>query len=200
MARDYKNFRANNYYHVYNRGNNKEPIFFDDQDYQNFLKRLVILLDLKESTLRISPLPRNSYTILAYCLMQNHFHFLIRQNSEIPIDRLIGKLCMSYVKYFNKKYKRVGHLFQDTFKAKLVNKEKYLTYLSAYIHNNPPNPLLYRFSSLSEYLQTDFLPIYRFCNTTIIMSYFDSNPQHYLKFLNETNKGNLRTKTPFVTL
>lgn len=161
-SRDYKVFRPGNCYHVYNRGNNKDPIFFDLQDYENFLKRLRILLnvskgvfdnfDKSKKRIRLTPFAQGSFSVLSYCLMTNHFHLLIEQNTEASITALIQRLTTSYVKYINKKYNRIGNLFQDHFKAKLVDSDSYLKYLSAYIHNNPGTPLAYSYSSLKDYL------------------------------------------------
>lgn len=75
--------------------------------------------------------------MIAYCLMKNHFHFLLRQNSNIPISTFMLRLSTSYAKYFNIKYGEVGSLFQDRFKAKLVETDEYLLHLSRYIHQNP---------------------------------------------------------------
>ncbi len=181
-ARDYKLFRAGEYYHVYNRGDNKENIFLDDQDYLNFLKRLKLALGIADiqTKLRIVPLPTDSFDILAYCLMPNHFHFLIKQNTNLAIGDLINKVCTSYVKYFNKRYERVGNLFQDIFKAKHIDNDEYITYLSAYIHNNPPNPLNYPYSSLPNYLRATRDPL---CNKDFILKYFNSDTKVYMNFL-----------------
>ena len=69
--------------------------------------------------------------------MPNHFHILIRQNTDLSLTKIISKICTSYSKYFNKKYDRVGALFQDQFKSEHVAKNEYLLWLSAYIHLNP---------------------------------------------------------------
>lgn len=195
-ARDYKSFRKDHYYHVYNRGNNKEDIFKDSYDYINFLKRFKIGLGIsevptrrpqrgslgstKKQKIRIVSLPENSFTILAYCLMPNHFHFLIRQNSDLGIDRLMAKICSSYAWYFNQRYDRVGNVFQDHFKAKLINSDRYLTYLSAYIHNNPPSPASYPFSSMQTYSESTSDDL---CDTSIILKYFGNNRDAYRKFV-----------------
>ena len=151
--RDYKFFRPNCYFHIFNRGVNKENIFREEIDYINFLKRLKLSLGLAQSSaLHINDLPQGSFSILSYCLMPNHFHFLIRQNTETGLDGLLSKLATSYSMYFNKKYERIGPLFQDTFKAKLIDSDSYLTYVSAYIHNNPTSPLGYAYSSLPDIL------------------------------------------------
>ncbi len=184
-SRDYKILRPNCYYHIYNRGNNKAEIFKDSQDYLNFLKRLKLVIFPKaklkfESRLRISPLPSNSFSLLSYCLMPNHFHLLIRQNSEVGLDRLIAKVCTSYAKYFNLKYGHIGNLFQDRFKAKLVDNDSYLIYLSAYIHNNAENPLEYDYSSLKDYLGKRSGNL---CDKTFLLNLFDNNPEKYKKFV-----------------
>jgi putative transposase len=112
--------------------------------------------------------------------MPNHFHFLIRQNIDVGLEKLISKTCTSYVSYFNKKYNHCGHVFQDAFKAKLVGNNSYLTYLSAYIHNNPPEPLSYLYSSLPTILgsQDEHL-----CDKSVILNYFGQRPKSYKKFV-----------------
>lgn len=180
-TRDYKLFRAGEYYHIYNRGDNREKIFLDDQDYVNFLKRLKLVLGMPTvSSLRVRPLPVNSFTVLVYCLMPNHFHFLIRQNSEIPLGDLINKVGTSYVKYFNARYKRVGNLFQDIFKAKRIDNDSYLTYLSAYIHNNPAEPFNYAYSSLPEYLGIRSGAL---CDPGFVINYFNGDREKYKEFV-----------------
>lgn len=186
-SRDYKIFRPGYYYHVYNRGDNRESIYLDDQDFVNFLKRLKIVLGLtpnpndgRRGALRIRSLAKDSFTILAYCLLPNHFHILIRQNTEVPIGLLINKVSTSYAKYFNHKYKRIGNLFQDTFKAKMVDSDSYLTYLSAYIHNNPFEPFTYQYSSLPDYLGVRPGTL---CDTQIVLKYFGNSREKYKKFV-----------------
>lgn len=194
--RDYKIFRAGCYYHVYNRGNNKELVFLEPADYIQFLKRLKIVLgfsqaplvslhDTKNRTLRLSALPSGAFSILAYCLMPNHFHILIRQEGDVGVERLIGKVCTSYASYFNKKYHHVGHVFQDAFKAKLVDSDAYLTYLSAYIHNNPSNPLTHEYSSYFDYLGTRPGVL---VDKRIILGHFQNLPEQYAKFVTAYNQ------------
>lgn len=140
--RDYKIFYKGGYYHIYNRGNNKQNIFFDEQDYRFFLNRLkenilgeFILKPTRGYVRKL--LPTGSFSIIAYCLMPNHFHFLLRQDASVTIDILMLKLCTSYSKYFNAKYEKVGHLFQDQYKSINVDNDSYLLWVSAYIHQNP---------------------------------------------------------------
>lgn len=180
-ARDYKTFRAGYHYHVYNRGDNKEPIFLDDSDYVNFLQRLKVSMGIPTpSKLRIQPFPAGSFTILAYCLMPNHFHILIKQELEHSIAKLLQRVLTSYVKYFNAKYERVGNLFQDTFKAKVVDNDTYLTYLSAYIHNNPDKPSSYAYSSFPEYVGSRNGNL---CRPDFILKYFNGESGQYRKFV-----------------
>jgi len=170
--RDYKNFAQGNYYHVYNRGNAKETIFQDNADYLLFLSRLKENLfpsadyeagnprRRKHGTARSRRIqtPPNSFSLGCYCLMPNHFHFLIKQCTELPIGRLISKIGTGYSKCFNQKYERVGNVFQDAFKAISVEKNDYLTWLSVYIHANPvvaglvKHPADWPWSSYKEFI------------------------------------------------
>src|SRR6185503_4371462 len=183
--RDYKLFRKDEFYHIYNRGNNREPIFIDDVDYLNFLYRLKLLLNLKypqhlKQRVRITPFPKNCFSIICYCLMPNHFHFAIRQNDAIPIGDFVQKLGTSYAKYFNKRHQKIGNLFQDTFKAKLIDSDDYLIYLTAYIHNNPDEPATYPYSSYREYLGLESDKI---CDSSVILKYFGNDHNAYRLFV-----------------
>lgn len=173
-----KTYIENGYYHVYNRGVEKRNIFIDDQDYHvflNFIKNYLLPPSTSEVVthplqeviglvpVRARPL-RNfaeEITLLAYCLMPNHFHLLLHQVNKDSMRGFIQSLCTSYSMYFNKKYKRVGPLFQDVYKAALIMEEPYLLHLSRYIHLNPlesitgPSPVnieKYSYSSYPYYL------------------------------------------------
>jgi REP element-mobilizing transposase RayT len=166
--RDYKNFAAGQIYHLYNRGVGKMDIFTDEEDKKFFLYRIwenfypelarLRIKSTKASTPRRKYLPSNSFDLISYCLMPNHFHLLVKQNTELPLSHLISKICTGYSKYFNKKYSRVGSLFQDQFKAVRVESNEQLLWLSLYIHNNPfksgitDDPINYEWSSLLEYV------------------------------------------------
>lgn len=141
-----KEYEAGAYYHVYNRGVEKRVIFQDDQDYKTFLSYLKFYLttpELQGDSLKLVFPSRKlknyggEIELLAYCLMPNHFHLLIHQNSETSINHFMRSLATKYVRYFNTKYKRVGHLFQDTYKAVKVEAENQWLHLSKYIHRNP---------------------------------------------------------------
>jgi REP element-mobilizing transposase RayT len=169
--RDFKEFSPGSIYHIYNRGNNKEKIFFDGQDYKAFLFRLGLCLGFTEkeldqeklismpcSRIRITETNKNNFKLHVFCLMPNHFHLLIEQVKDISISNLMLKVCTSYVKYINKKYKKVGHAFQDKFKAVLIENNSQLMWTSAYIHMNPikdkivKQPSQYMWSSYVDYV------------------------------------------------
>lgn len=138
--RDYKQFVQGEFYHVYNRGNGKMTIFSDNEDFSFFIRRLKEgLFPSLSLSKRNQPvlLPENAFDLICYCLMPNHFHLAIRQNSDVTISKLMSKVCTSYSKYFNKKYERVGSIFQDQFKAVHVETNEQLLWLSVYIHKNP---------------------------------------------------------------
>lgn len=113
------------YFHVYNRGNNKEDIFHDGSDYCYFLNRL--------NQYRL----KYKVIFICYCLMPNHFHFLIRVSEGSSLVNFMKYIQMVYAKYYYKKYNTVGHLFEGRYKAKEIKKELYFLYLTAYIHANP---------------------------------------------------------------
>ena len=153
-------FVLGEYYHIYNRGNSKQEIFLDDQDRERFLKLLYLCNSNKNINFRDDIVDRkidawdfdrgdNIVSIGAWVLMSNHFHILITippspmssvgedKKKENEISFFMRKLCTSYVKYFNKKYKRTGGLFGGNFKSNLVNTDEYLKYMFSYIHLNP---------------------------------------------------------------
>ena len=193
--RDYKNFTSNTLFHIYNRGNNKEKIFADEQDYGAFLLRLGLVLGFKidelqnykqlhfpNSRIRITEFSKEAFKIHSFCLMPNHFHLIIEQCGQENISNLILKLCTSYAKYFNKKYSRVGHLFQDQFKAVLIESNEQLMWLSSYIHMNPVKDKLvnrpeeYEWSSYLDFSSKRSLPIVQ---TDLLLSIFE--PKNFEK-------------------
>ena len=97
--------------------------------------------------------------------MPNHFHLLIEQIKDIPISKLLSKLCTSYSRYLNKKHKRIGHIFQDTFKSVYIENNEQLMWASSYIHMNPvkdklvKNPKNYKWTSYNDYALDRNLPI-----------------------------------------
>jgi putative transposase len=133
------------YYHIYNRGNNKHIIFFEDDNYSFFLNQF---------KKHVSPFCE----VYAYCLMPNHFHFFIRVNDKNNFDSGIKNFFISYSKAINKKYNRVGSLFQGRYKASEITSDSYYTTIITYIHQNPVVAGLvnrmedYKYSSYPAYL------------------------------------------------
>ena len=149
MARKIK-FSVGEYYHIYNRGNDKRIIFMDDHDYRRFQALLYVCNSIKPvdinqhfqedlDFLELFKIEREDtlVDIGMYCLMPNHVHILIREKREGGISKFMSKLFVAYVMYFNKKNERTGGLFEGPFKAKHVDSDEYLKYLFAYGHLNP---------------------------------------------------------------
>lgn len=151
-----KTYLENSYYHVFDRGVEKRDIFLDEQDYRVFLHFLKFYLsppkpnfahplkeitDFKPTRIRVfsslnKPL-NQELELLAYCLMPNHFHLLMFQKTLTGMTRLLRSLLTNYAMYFNRKYHRIGYLFQGNYKAVLILEEPYLLHISRYIHLNP---------------------------------------------------------------
>ncbi len=204
-----KEYEAGAFYHIYNRGVEKRDIFLDHEDYVKFiglLKTYLVKPDLQGVTLKddnnhtISPSRAlNNYAeevnLLAYCLMPNHFHLLIRQFTERGMVGLMQSLLTKYVIYFNKKYKRVGGLFQSTYKTVKILGEEQFTYITKYIHRNPlPSyPTRLHLEGLREYKYSsygNYLGLFKqsWVKTDDILSYFSkTNPRNsYQSFVEET--------------
>ena len=155
-----KPYLENGYYHLYNRGIEKRTIFLDDRDYKvflHFLKRYLKTPSLDE----VRPCWRSDLykeiQLLAFCLMPNHFHLLVKQNTRTTITEFMRRLGNAYVKYFNDRYERVGGLFQGRYKGVLVESKIDILHISRYVHRNPlpgPTPLEnYPYSSYADYLE-----------------------------------------------
>jgi putative transposase len=126
MPLRYTPLTSNSFYHIYNRGNNKQNIFLEAQDFERFLEKVTVFC--KKYPLKI----------YAYCLMNNHFHFLVKQLCDkFPINRFFASLTMSHASYFNAKYSKTGHVFQNRFQSRVVKSTKSFLYVSRYIHLNP---------------------------------------------------------------
>ncbi|HYE38264.1 transposase [Methylocaldum sp.] len=121
-----RNYYQNSFHHVYNRGANKESIFFEHENYTYFLDRM------KEYSRRFE------ISILSFCLMQNHFHMFLKQTSNnFSISQFLSSLLNSYVKSINKKYQRSGTLFEGKTKSKEIKDNAYFIWVIKYILENP---------------------------------------------------------------
>jgi putative transposase len=149
------------FYHIYNRGVEKRRIFQEDADYKRFIHDMYEFNDdnfVASSNVRLScrkpkevnekmidvtfvnkdRKPRKLLVdILSFCLMPNHYHFILKQRIDGGIVKFMKKIGSGYVAYFNLKNKRVGPLYQGSYKAIYINKQQYLDYLLFYVHFNP---------------------------------------------------------------
>ncbi len=145
---------ADTYYHVYARGHNRAKIFKDQADFFYFLDLFARYLSQEEkrdSTDRPYPHLYNDVELLAYCLMPNHFHFLVYQITEGSLGKLMRSVMTSYSCYFNQKYKVTGSLFESRYRASIITSDEYLMQVSRYIHLNPGNWRAYPYSSIHAY-------------------------------------------------
>lgn len=144
MPRKSRKMSPLNYYHIIIRGNNKQDLFFDELDKNKFIKELI---KTKE---------KYHYSLYAYVLMPNHIHICIKDNED-SLSNIIHSLLVSYALYFNKKYERIGYVFQDRFHSEAIEDEIYLKNVIRYIHLNPEKAGIekynkYRWSSYNKYL------------------------------------------------
>ena len=168
-------FLQGQYYHIYNRGAGKAKIFFNDGNYQ-FLLRLMRVHYRKLGA-----------TMIAYCLMLNHYHFLLRQETDEPLSKFMQVLFNAYVQALNLQQGRTGTLFEGRFKHKCVEKWDYLMILCRYIHRNPvksglvAKPEEWEYSNYREWLGLR--------NGVLVDKFFVqdhfSSGEEYIKFVND---------------
>lgn len=140
-------FVSGEYYHVYNRGNSKQRIFHDSQDYLHFITLLytcnsennfrIFLINRSKQDPYLWERAEQLVSIGAYCLMPNHFHILLTEKKDDGISKFMQKISTAYAMYYNKKYKRTGGLFEGKFKSEHLDTDIYLKYIFSYIHLNP---------------------------------------------------------------
>lgn len=188
-------FANNEYYHIYNQGTDKRNIFSDVNDlnrifqsliefnitepigsiYENSFRKKANLNDQQLGNLvpKLEPL----VDFIAYCINQNHYHFILKQVSDKGIEKFMHKFGLGYTNYFNKKYNRNGSLFQGTYKSIHINSNEYLLHLSAYINlNDKVHKLgnLVSKSSWDEYVYNQK----GLCDKDIILGQFSSIEQY----------------------
>lgn len=188
-------------YHAFNRGINKQPIFLDTREYGRALDILFYYsfanLRLRFSKFLLLPQEERSrfwdgllkegkklVDIICFCLMPNHFHFLLEQKIDNGISKFMATFQNSYTRYFNTKRQGIGPLLQGQFKAVRIEDENQLLHVNRYIHLNPYSSFVvkdlndlieYRWSSLPEYLESSKTSI---CNKEIILSNFSSTAKY----------------------
>jgi len=174
MPRDARKKSESGIYHTMLRGINKQQIFEDEEDNERFIENL-------HQCKAVS-----GFELYAYCLMGNHVHLLIREANE-NLEQIFKRIGVRYALWYNWKYKRVGHLFQDRFRSEPVNDDRYFLTVLRYIHQNPVKAGIcvkaeeYRWSSYGEY----------FGGNTIIdcdMALSIIGLDEFIKHSNETNK------------
>ncbi|SHH09415.1 REP element-mobilizing transposase RayT [Thermosyntropha lipolytica DSM 11003] len=168
-------------YHVILRGNEKRPIFLDDEDRLRFL-----------STLQIKK-KQQGFCVYAFCLMNNHIHLMLGEQ-QADLSDIMKRITVSYVAYFNKKYERIGHLFYDRFKSQNVEDDRYFLTLARYIHQNPvkaglvKHPGDYRWSSYGCYLDEND-PFCRIVDTDMLWELLGEGGRdarrEYVEFMNQ---------------
>ena len=174
MPRRARVLSATGIYHIISRGASKQIIFEDESDRLFYLNALMTVLTEEKATL------------LAWCLMNNHTHLLIRFADE-P-GRAMKRINVKYAEHFNHKYDRCGHLFQDRYKSEPVETESYLQGVTRYIHHNPARAGVVRdykeyiWSSYVEYIDTAL-----YCETDTVLASF-GGPNAFSEF-HETYVG-----------
>lgn len=160
-------------YHVVARGNHKNDIFINKEDYLQYMKYL------NEAN------EKHSFNLYSYCLMSNHVHLQIA-TTDTEIWTIMKRINWQYSTYFNYKYDKVGHLFQGRYYAEVIERESYLLQTSKYIHLNPvkacivDNPIKYPWSSYGVYMG-----LYRsnLVHEDVTLAYFQHDRELYKKYV-----------------
>lgn len=192
------------YAHIYNRGVDRRIIFKSDEDRNRFMltMRMVLLKNTDKVSLILHKRRKKIITsikqrnlasefgpsiveILAFCLMPNHYHILLRASKQEDITKFAQRLANSYTRYFNTKYKRKGRLFESSYKIVLVHTDEQLIHLTRYIHTNPANSKKlslssmqlrkYQWSSLPAYLKGDS----KMCDIQFVLALFQDIPDFW---------------------
>lgn len=218
-----KTYVDHTYYHIYNRGVEKRKIFLNHDDYVTFLGCLKLYLsppqitdrrfartlqgeNLSDTKVVFAPSrqPHNhekTIELVAYCLMPNHFHLMLRSVEKDSMPRFMRSLSTRYAMYFNKKYERVGSLFQGPYKAVMIEQEAQFLWVTKYIHRNPlsisPSLDSYSYSSYANYIGQIHQ---KWLHPENILTYFSStNPRNsYQNFVEESPDH--QTENNYLTL
>lgn len=202
------------YYHIFNRGAHKDELFKSPRDYSRFLSSVYYFNDMNfnpqnyeyQEYTDLAPTKEKRIEmvdLIAWCLIPNHYHFLLRQKIEKGITKFMRRLGTGFTMYINIKYKHSGHIFEGPFKSKPISHNTQLQHLTRYIHLNPldiydPNwrergvrnieksknfIISYQWSSLNDYLGNKQYPHLLSPVTKEII--FSNNPKKYMEFLCE---------------
>jgi len=201
-----KTLSENEFYHIYNRGVDKRKVFLNDRDYERFLISLNLLNDEKDGLMhawrdfkRDNPSLNLEYfiktrigkrrslvEIIAYALIFNHYHFILKQVSRKGIERFMQKLGNSYTKYFNKRHERSGALFQGKFKLSHIKTTAQLLRMSVYVNCNSEIHKIYaaknyHWCGFAEYTSQTRKGI---CRKSVILSHF-KDTKDYKEYVEE---------------
>ncbi len=176
-----ENFIKGAHFHIYNHAIDNILLFKKDKDYIQCLKKIKIKVKIYPAS------------IFAYCLMPNHYHFFLRQDSEKPVYRIFNDVFAGYVQYYNKKYYRKGPLFQHSLQHIAINDNRYALRLCQYIHYNPVKAGLV--SKPENWIYSNYLEWIGKRNGTLfsgeIMKNNDITPAIYEEMMNSYNQEHL---------
>jgi REP element-mobilizing transposase RayT len=166
-------------YHIYNRGVNKGLIFFNEKNYQYFIYKMAYHFQEKAS-------------VLAYCLMPNHFHLIIKVIDSNFIQKGLQPFMIAYSRAINNEQNRIGPLFQGHYQSNLIDDDSYLLECIKYIHLNPvkagivERPQDWQFSSYKQYLSNNKLTM---IDSSFIFHFFDTINE-FVEFSEDDNGNN----------
>ncbi|MEQ8201224.1 MAG: transposase [Syntrophomonadaceae bacterium] len=191
MTRLAREISSTGIYHIMVRGINRQNIFLDDDDRIRYLEKMNRFVDEENGQ------------IMGYCLMNNHVHILLREG-KTGIARIMKRIGTSYAFWYNWKYQRCGHVFQDRFKSECIEDDNYLKAVIRYIHQNPVKagivklPELYRWSSCGDYYDDKRKPII-LTKTEYILGLFGERPekslQEFKQFMEQGNEDKCLDET-----
>ncbi|MBC3797251.1 transposase [Acetobacterium tundrae] len=179
MPRTARQISSTGIYHIILRGTNRQIIFEDEEDYSKLMETLKKQKEI------------SGIEIFAYCFMSNHIHLLIKVGSE-DLGTIFRRVGASYVYWYNWKYNRRGHLFQDRYKSEAVEDDRYFLTVIRYIHQNPQRAGIvkqlseYRWSSYNEYLGSQEI-----CNIDFALNLFSLDRQKAIPLFKTFNTENI---------
>lgn len=179
MPREPRKRSKSGIYHIIMRGINRQTIFEDDEDCWKFIQTLQKYKEVSE------------YELYAYCLMGNHLHLLLKEGKE-SLEQVMRRICGSYVYWYNRKYERIGNLFQDRYGSEPVENDAYFLTAIRYIYQNPIKAGLvasvgeYIWSNYSEYLNKN-----KMTDVSFALDMFNTNREKAVEsFIEYINKPN----------
>lgn len=172
MSKIHRIFSISNIYHIIIKGTDDNDIFYSNDDRYAFLERLKICKQ------------KYKFQILAYCLMSNHIHLVIKVDKKF-LSKSIQSLTIRYASYFNKKYDHKGPFVQNRFKSKNIENLDYFLKVCRYVHRNPEKAGItrtfnYRWSSYNEYINEE-----KIINKNILMHYYN-NINDFIEYTNKS--------------